>query len=291
MRKRSESTVVRPAQDTPVKYVAGIKVPPPPPSSTKSKSTGSAPFETTPGDQTLDITGPPIMTDSDVTQNDNDNSTTANVQSFNVELSSIEHIPATAQQEEPTGTTSEAQVNDILSAIQSEFGSEDTSSSRNDDSTDDKDTLNESQTSGYKSIASSYEDDVVISNNGGNDWYRSMFQNMKKGVEEDLPNKKHVCDRSPVPPRKSILDEKENETPAASGAGSNRRRSSESTLDLSPEHKSFGRTSSSGTVPDAVNTLNSGVVFRRNVQSFNQSRNCECVIGGCHVMTGIVYKN
>ena len=35
-----------------------------------------------------------------------------------------------------------------------------------------------------------FEDLLHSSGSGGNDWYKSMFQNMKKGVEEQLPNKK-----------------------------------------------------------------------------------------------------
>ena len=55
-----------------------------------------------------------------------------------------------------------------------------------------------------KSFSSSsenvFEDLLHSSGSGGNDWYKSMFQSMKKGVEEQLPNKKRkpetkiICD-------------------------------------------------------------------------------------------------
>ena len=35
-----------------------------------------------------------------------------------------------------------------------------------------------------------FEDLPHSSGSVGNDWYKSMFQSMKKGVEEQLPNKK-----------------------------------------------------------------------------------------------------
>lgn len=90
---------------------------------------------------------------------------------------------------------------DILTAIQTEFMPSTSESSQTNlsepaDTSSEKDQLDESQssTSGYKSVNSSSEEDILSSSAGsGSEWYKSMFQSMKRGVEEQLPNKKRKC--------------------------------------------------------------------------------------------------
>ena len=213
-----------------VRYVAGIKVPAPPPQ-LKPKPVRTPSKEKIP----VGTTAVPL---NDTATNDAPcNTEPVNIGSSSSTPAVLEStedpivISDTLVKKEPSVEVAErdtsSEIIDMLTAIQNDFTpttpESQTSSSDFKDISSEKDHLEteyHSSTSGYKSgIASSSEEDILSTSAGsGSDWYRSMFQSMKKGVEEQLPNKKRmylciatfvillmyvdVCDRSPTPARK-----------------------------------------------------------------------------------------
>lgn len=174
------------------RYVAGIKVPAPPPSvkpkpvrSHSKEKIQAALNDNTPKDET------PGMNSSSSTPAVLDSTATISDTLVKKEQSSFESSER--------DTSSE--IIDMLTAIQNDFTpttpESQTSSSDFKDISSEKDHIEaeyHSSTSGYKSgIASSSEEDILSTSAGsGSDWYKSMFQSMKKGVEEQLPNKKRT---------------------------------------------------------------------------------------------------
>lgn len=192
IKKKTNPSTVEPAP----RYVAGIKVPAPPPS-LKRKSTGSAPMEepsstSSTDDSTIAATNVEISNGDKV---ESDKGESFSVSSYDAQLNSIQHVTCSKEQvqhDSPKERNNEYQVSDILSAIQSEFGAKTETVSSTDALTLDalgKDTSIDDSVS--SETMSSLNDDPVTSS-GGVDWYRSMFQSMKKGVEEELPNKKRM---------------------------------------------------------------------------------------------------
>ena len=72
--------------------------------------------------------------------------------------------------------------------------------------------VSKDKSNGLQSTAPGEEDSVTSSQSAeeekseeifksgrNDDWYKSMFQSMKKGVEEDLPNKKRECNKDCLP--------------------------------------------------------------------------------------------
>ncbi|XP_019848782.1 PREDICTED: LIM domain-binding protein 3-like [Amphimedon queenslandica] len=275
-----------------VRYVAGIKIPAPPPQ-LKPKPVRTPSKERIPaGTSTIVPLNDTAANDAPATTEPvtigSSSSTPAVLESKEDPIVISDTLVKKEASAEVAERDTSSEIIDMLTAIQNDFTpttpESQTSSSDFKDISSEKDhfeTEYHSSTSGYKSgIASSSEEDILSTSAGSgsdwyrSDWYRSMFQSMKKGVEEQLPNKKHVCDRSPTPARKfKETNEDATSLRTASSSESNRR-SSESNL-ASPKATSgqaMARTSSSGAV-DAVNSLTSGVVYRRNMQNFNQSRN------------------
>ena len=105
------------------------------------------------------------------------------------QLNDIQHVSSYQSSSEENDNQHE--VRSILSAIQSEFGpktEEHTFDTTSDDATLESSHLDTSQSS--ISFPSSSEEPLPYVSGCGSDWYKSMFQNLKKGVEEQLPNKK-----------------------------------------------------------------------------------------------------
>ena len=230
------------------RYVAGIKVPAPP--SIRSKSTGSMPYSSDccSADQTnlLTSNGPssdlPLILNGEAENKTNgvhiletevkdDKTPEPVICSYDVTLETVHHVTAgeissELKVKEMENVNNEA--NDILSAIQFEFGSlRDKSddfvtspkatetyrqseipvimtSDANKPYASHKDKESYTSSSRDEELSLSIKDDrtfalsseevfddlLKTSGSGGSDWYRSMFQSMKKGVEEQLPNKK-----------------------------------------------------------------------------------------------------
>ena len=190
----------------PEKVIAGIKVPPPPPSF-RSKSTGEVPIS---GVLTNRSSSSPTSkatlcngSTSLLSDHEDDSSTATSLSDFKeptdnikifskpedvqdsiieTDLSSyqigLNNAPHTVHVDDNINNKSE----ETRLQSGSEF-SEDISSTSGKDS--------HTYTSSGEDIISKVED-IQIENisRSGNDWYKAMFQSMKKGVEEDLPDKK-----------------------------------------------------------------------------------------------------
>ena len=188
------------------KLIAGIKVPPPPPSF-KSRSTGELPIS---GVLTNRSSSSPTSKatlcngSTSLLSDHEDDSSTATSLSDSKEP--IEHIKIFSKPEDVQDSIIESELSSYkigLNNIHHIVHVEDNINNKSDEthlqsesevsedisSTSGKDS-HTFTTSGEEVI--SKEEDIQIENigRGGNDWYKAMFQSMKKGVEEDLPDKK-----------------------------------------------------------------------------------------------------
>ena len=99
------------------------------------------------------------------------------IRAYSIQLAEVHYLPKEQLKEELKAPPSAETTTEQKSSTANE-------STANDDS---------SKTSTYKGFNTTVDMDSyggILSTSGGSDWYRSMFQSMKKGVEEDLPEKK-----------------------------------------------------------------------------------------------------
>lgn len=202
MKGKAPLPVIQPEK---VKYVAGIKIPAPPPQlkpkpvRTPSKekiptgTTTVVPLNDTATNDAPATTEPVTMSSS--------SSTSAVLESKEDPIVISDTLVKKESSVEAAERDTSSEIIDMLTAIQNDFTpttpESQTSSSDFKDISSEKDHFEmeyHSSTSGYKSgIASSSEEDILSTSAGsGSDWYRSMFQSMKKGVEDQLPNKKRM---------------------------------------------------------------------------------------------------
>lgn len=109
------------------------------------------------------------------------------IRAYSIQLAEVHYIPSEQlnnESEKPTPTnnateTMETEVEQRSTVTEPSMSIDDSSS--------------QTATSSDKGFSFSPVDDNdggILSTSGGSDWYRSLFQSMMKGVEEDLPDKK-----------------------------------------------------------------------------------------------------
>ncbi len=189
-RRLSEPEVKK--QAGPVKAIAGIVVPNPPPKVNRTSGTSNRSSTdsiiTNEGDNSLDMTNvsPPIpvlLVNEEIIINetvDTPKEKEPEIISYNIEFNDFHEVPKDIAVDSPLPQDSVTAEEEEVS--KSELESADKESSEDDSTFAAANTI--ALGDGEKSP------EIVVKTRENDDWYKSMFQSMKKGVEEDIPDKK-----------------------------------------------------------------------------------------------------